>query len=269
MSAACLLTACDKRSRAHKAWRVVRQSVRNHAIELNNTSATILAVHEGMRPLLERGGIASERIRILRNPVTPWLQKRVDAAANSDFLYVGRLDADKGIDVLARAARLAGVRLRVVGDGPLAPWLADTHPEIELLGRLPSRAIAEVAVTARCVVVPTIVRETFGLVAMEALTSGIPVIITDTAFIAREVVEAGMGLTCRSGDVASLAAQISNVARDDELADALSRAAHAVAPASCLTIESWSEELLRIYCECLDRTSQPLRDVVQRGVVET
>ena len=59
---------------------------------------TIVAVHEGMIPLLEKGGVGRRAIRVLRNPVTPWRTQRVVAEQNSDVIFVGRLERDKGVD---------------------------------------------------------------------------------------------------------------------------------------------------------------------------
>ncbi|MDG9415076.1 hypothetical protein OLF88_11515, partial [Streptococcus pneumoniae] len=79
--------------------------------------ATVVAVHEGMRPYLARGGIGAERVAVLRNPVVPWRSERVRAERNREILYVGRLERNKGVDVVAAAAREAGLPLRIVGDG--------------------------------------------------------------------------------------------------------------------------------------------------------
>ena len=52
------------------------------------------------------------------------------------------------------------------------------------MGRLPHARISELAGATRLLVLPTRVRETFGLVALEGLMSGIPLLTTSSTLIA-------------------------------------------------------------------------------------
>jgi glycosyltransferase involved in cell wall biosynthesis len=247
MSAGCLATACDKRHHAHKLWRAARHAVRSAALPLAATSATVLAVHEGMRPFLQRGGIADAQIAVLRNPVTPWCTERVTAERNRGILYAGRLELDKGADVVARAARAAGVPLMMAGSGPLDTMLRQTHPEVELHGQFSKQLLSKLARSARVVVVPTRWRETFGLVALEALMSGIPVIVSHAALIGKEVEALGCALICNPSDETALAAQLQLIARDDALVARMSARAFANARALAPTSAQWCDQLLDLY----------------------
>src|ERR1700722_6831454 len=96
LSAACLTSNCDRRSYLEKVWRITRSLIRFRLIDLSRNTATILAVHDGMVDHLVRGGISKNSIEVLRNPVTPWSQTRIAAEKNYTFLFVGRLEHDKG-----------------------------------------------------------------------------------------------------------------------------------------------------------------------------
>jgi glycosyltransferase involved in cell wall biosynthesis len=133
MGGACLLASCDKRNYAHKLWRVARTAIRQLAMNLHDTSATVIAVHDGMVPLLAKT-IDRRAIRVLRNPASPWLPSRVTAERNHRLLFVGRIEQDKGVMHLARAARMAGAPLRMIGTGPLVPVIRCDFPEVELTG---------------------------------------------------------------------------------------------------------------------------------------
>src|SRR6266481_8556707 len=109
--ARCLVANCDRRHYGHKLWRVVRHELRRFLFDLTDTLADILVVHDGMVPHLMRAGVPRQRLRVLRNPVLPWRSSRVQAEGNRDVFYVGRVEADKGVDLLARAARRAGAHL--------------------------------------------------------------------------------------------------------------------------------------------------------------
>lgn len=249
--ARCLLTSCDRRRYGHKLWRAARHAVRRHLLDFDNSDTLVLAVHEGLAAHLVRGGIPPDNIRVLRNPVLPWLQERVPAECNRDVFFVGRVDEDKGVDRLARAARRAGARLRIIGDGPLSDHIARDHPEVDLLGWQSREVIADLVTTARMLVVPTTCRETFGLAPLEALMSGIPVIVSRFALIAEEVVRRGFGLACNPFDERGLALQIGALADDDEGVRDISERAFAGARALAPTPAEWCERLLALYAERL------------------
>lgn len=247
MSPACVLSNCDRRHYGHKLWRVARQGVRERLLDLGRTPATVLAVHEGMLPYLTRGGVAPGSVRVLRNPVVPWRDRRVVAERNRDVFFVGRLEKDKGVDVVAEAARKAGATLRVIGDGPLRDQLRREHPEAELLGWRPRAEIAGLIASARFLVVPTRWRETFGLVTLEALTSGVPVLVSKFALVAQELVGLGCAEFCDPYDPEALAGSIARLAADDERIRVMSERGYAHAPDLAPTPQAWCDRLIHLY----------------------
>ncbi|NJO53431.1 MAG: glycosyltransferase family 4 protein [Bacteroidales bacterium] len=251
MGAACLLAACDRRSQAQKMWRLMRQMVQQAVCDLDDV-AIVLAVHDGMIPDLILGGVPKSRLRALRNPVVPWRTTRVEAESNDLFLYVGRVEREKGVDLLAAAARKAGVRLGIVGRGSLQPRLAAAYPDMLQLGWKTHAELAELIGGARALVMPSRYPEPFGLVAVEALTSGLPVVISSTAMLADEIVMANYGIACDPSDVSALAAALSRFAHDDALIAAMSRNAHAGAGRLACSPSEWVDDLITIYRSVLD-----------------
>ncbi len=247
MSPACLASQCDKRNYAHKLWRVGRSAVRQIALNLSDTPATVLAVHDGMIPLLERGGIDCRAIRVLRNPVTPWRSARVEAERNRIFLFVGRLEEDKGVTLLARVARAVGAPVRIVGTGPLEPELKRTFPELELTGWKSKEDIAELCGQARALLMPSRWRETFGLVAIEAAMSGIPIIASRAALITDDLVRLGVGIDCAADDADALAQAMTELAADDHAVARMSHRGFENARLLAPTPEDWGNELIAIY----------------------
>jgi glycosyltransferase involved in cell wall biosynthesis len=254
LSFGCLSTNCDRRHYAHKLWRVARQIMRVAIINLSRTDATVIAVHEGMIPYLQRGGIPERSIRVVRNPVIPWTSARIEAETNQEILFVGRLERDKGIDVIAAAARAAGMQLRIIGDGPLAETLARLHPEAIQLGWRKTAEIGALASHARLAVVPTRWRETFGLVTLEAVMSGLPVLVSRHALIAKEIVELGCGETCDPGDVDSLTAQLRRLNGDGDAVKRMSDTAYRYARTLAPTATVWCDQLLDLYESILVRS---------------
>ena len=246
-SVRCLTANCDRRHYGHKLWRVARHELRCFLFDLTDTPAEILVVHNGMVPHLMRAGIPRQRLRVLRNPVLPWRPSRVQAESNRDVFYVGRVEADKGVDLLARAAQRTGARLRIIGAGSLEATVRRENPAAELLGWRSREQLAQLTGDARIVVIPTRCRETFGLVGIEALLSGIPIIVSQFSLISDEIVRHGFGLSCDPYDEAALADAIAALDRDDGRVREISCRAFSGARALAPTPEQWCDELLRIY----------------------
>jgi glycosyltransferase involved in cell wall biosynthesis len=246
-SVACVATVCDRRNYGHKLWRVARHELRHRLFDLTKSKAVVVAVHEAMLPLLARGPIRPDHVRVVRNPVTPWRETRVRAENNRDIFFIGRLDGDKGANLLARAAQRGGARLRLIGDGPLAAEIARDCPSAELLGWRSRHEIAELVSSARIVVSPTLNREPFGLVALEALMSGIPVIVAQSSPFAADITVRQFGLACDPCDDAALAGSIDALLRDDALVCRMSRRAFAEARQLAPTPTQWCNNLLALY----------------------
>lgn len=257
LSLGCLTTQCDRRHYGHKLWRAGRDVVRRTTIDLARTRATVVAVHDGMVPDLVRGGVARDRIAVIRNPVTPWRAERVRAEENHEFLFVGRLEKDKGIHLLAAAAAQAGAILRIVGDGPLRDELSRTYPGARMMGWRNAQEIAAFAARARVLVVPTTWRETFGLVTLEATMSGLPVLISRHALISDEVERLGCARTCDPYDVDGLAAALVHLASDDAGVRSMSERGFEAAPTLAPTPAAWCDALIALYDRTLRSATSP------------
>jgi 1,2-diacylglycerol 3-alpha-glucosyltransferase/glucuronosyltransferase len=88
------------------------------------------------------------------------------------FLTVGRVAVEKNLEAFL-ALDLPGTKL-VVGDGPARASLARQYPDAVFLGARQGEALAEIYAAADVFVFPSRT-DTFGLVLLEALASGVPV----------------------------------------------------------------------------------------------
>jgi glycosyltransferase involved in cell wall biosynthesis len=183
-------------------------------------------------------GIAGERIAVIPNPAPavgalPEREAvRADLGLGGATLgFAGRLMAAKALDVgLAALARVPGVSLLVIGDGPDRARLELLAAELGLDGRvrfLGVRSREEVLRTLHAVDAAVLPSrwENFPHLVVEALAVGTPVIASAVGGVPELVRDGENGLLVPPGDAAALAAAIERLVADAALRDRLAAAA--------------------------------------------
>lgn len=161
------------------------------------------------------------------------------------FLYAGRLDPEKGLDVLLEAFRDVPGELVVVGSGSeeaalraLAGERVRFEPPRDRDGLLELYAEADVFVLPSR-------SEPWGMVLNEAAAAGLPIVATEEAGAAHDLVEDGVnGFRVRAGDVGALRDRLRLLAEDPDLrarAGARSREL-----ATRFTPEAWANGVARL-----------------------
>jgi phosphatidylinositol alpha-mannosyltransferase len=150
--------------------------------------------------------------------------------------FLGRLDEPrKGLPVLAAAlpavlARRPGTRVLVLGRGDASSTLAalgDQAGAIELLGTLDDAAKASLLRSVDAYVAPHTGGESFGIVLVEAMSAGAPVIASDLGAFRRVLDDGRLGVLVRTGDPAALATAVLDLLADPAGAAAMARRASA------------------------------------------
>ncbi len=151
-------------------------------------------------------------------------------------LFIGHLQAFKGVDFLLRALELVpDLRLDIVGSGPqenrlrtLARALA-VEDRVKWYGEYPDEDLPRRMADADFLVLPSVsVEEMFGMVLLEAMAAGRPIITTDVPSGVREVNAPGVtGLEVPMRDVTALADAMRTLAEDSDLRDRLGGAGRA------------------------------------------
>lgn len=247
MSFRCVSTNCDKRNFGHKIWRVGRQGIRNLMNDLAGSDVRIALIQRGMTDVFTHAGVPASNLLNIPNPCVPFSIDRIEAEVNREFQFVGRVVAEKGVEQFLAAARLAGVPVRVMGEGALREPLALKYPEAIFEGWCSRDRVSELARNARMLVMPSLYPEPFGLVIPEAVSSGIPVILSASALLAAEVVENRVGLTMNPDDIGAFAQVLSNCAADNNLIEAMSMRGFHEPNAMSMRPEQWVSELLATY----------------------
>jgi len=133
------------------------------------------------------------------------------------FVYVGRLEATKGVETLLRAAALAKQPLTFVGRGPAEARLRqlgdELNADVVFAGHLGKDALTAAIQSARAIVLPSEVNENAPLSVLEAYATGRPVIGADIAGIPELIREDETGALFPSGDVEALAVRLERFAQ--------------------------------------------------------
>ncbi len=155
----------------------------------------------------------------------------------STILYVGRLDALKGVDLLLDAfaiiaTQIPDVDLQIVGGGSADEFrrvlgriaslrLAD---RIKLPGVLPQSELPKIYSDAACIVAPSF-HETFGLAVLEAAACGTPAIAADVDGLRSIVDDGNTGYLIREREPTLYAEKISEIVENPPLRKQMSIAA--------------------------------------------
>jgi glycosyltransferase involved in cell wall biosynthesis len=169
-------------------------------IGLHKAEAVTCASEFERRKLLKDFPELERRAVVISPGISP--RKVIERAREPDsLLYVGRLMGYKGLDHTLQAMKVMRernrrVRLRVVGTGPAEKELRDLVSELDLgdqvsfLGELGEDALANEYARASCLVLLSSA-EAYGLVVAEALASGTPCIVANSAALTEFTSEPG------------------------------------------------------------------------------
>lgn len=261
MSTACLTHNCDSRSYARKLMRVGRHALMQHTGLIDNLAAVVTISQlqrAAMAPHLPPG----TRYHDVANPVDAEPLGHKGDMAPGDFIFVGRISAEKGPKVFAEAARLAGRKAVFVGEGPQEAEIRALYPDAEILGWKNPAEVKSLMRAARALVFPSVWYEGQPLTVLESLAMGTPVIVSDIC-AGREAVRDGVnGLWFKSADPRALADAMTRLS-DDAAARAMSRTAYDLFWSDPLTLDRHLDRIERVYRGVLNEADAPARSFAE------
>ncbi|MCF7932537.1 MAG: glycosyltransferase [Acholeplasmataceae bacterium] len=142
------------------------------------------------------------------------------------FLYVGRVSGEKDMHVLCDAyGRIpeqirSKTKLVITGDGPLLTTLKKTYQDIIFTGQKTGDDLSKIYASADIFAFPS-PSETFGNVVLEAMASGLPVIVSDEGGVLETAVDGVNGIIFKARDVESMKHAMIALATDSTLTDTL------------------------------------------------
>ena len=195
---------------------------------------------------------------IEERPAPDHVLRRADAIRKEEgrpiVLFVGRLVPYKGVDVLLEAMRAIPAVALLVGEGPQRATLqrvAETcgvADRVRFLGEVSNDELAALYRACDLLVLPSVTRqEAFGVVLLEAMAAGKPVVSTDlgtgTSFVNQND---DTGLVVAPGDAEALHDAIGRLAADQTLRASMGAAARRRAR-SAFTVDRMIESILALY----------------------
>lgn len=229
-------------------------------------------------------GIPENRIRIIPNGVDTAKFASFDMKRKCEvrkalgisnekiplILTVGRYHPKKGFNLIpgiAQKLRALGLDFNWVIAGRNVCKIRNNHPECESLGlifvdkfaksggkqddfNLPSQELIDLYCSADLFALPTLI-ETFGMVLVEAMAAGLPIVTTDAPGV-RDVIEEGTeGFKVPSGDIGAFAEKTAELLSKTELKQKISE--KSLGSSKKYDWGNISEQYLNFYKDILDR----------------
>jgi glycosyltransferase involved in cell wall biosynthesis len=183
------------------------------------TLARVLTASQFVADVLAADGVPASSLRVVpyfveAHPVRP------PGELSNHVLFIGRLVAAKGVHVLLRAlAQVDGASAVIAGDGPdraalerLATVLG-VAARVRFVGWVSATERDRLFASSRVLVVPSLWDEPFGIVGIEALAAGVPVVATEVGGIPSWL-DDDAGVLVPPGDADALARALVSVVAD-------------------------------------------------------
>ena len=235
---------------AQRSWlhrRLARLVARSASRVVTNSEHTASMVRQlGVEPLIVSPGVDTTRFR----PGDRRMAREATGLPQDEriALFCGRMIKLKGAETFAAALTdLDGWLGVMVGTGELASVIAEQYPAIRLVGGVPFDAVPDWIRSADVVVVPSR-REPLGLVAIEALACGVPVIASHVGGLLESVQDGRTGILIPPDDPSAIADALRSLEDDGR------RASYAAAAPSSIARHS------------LDRSTEAM-DAIWRSLI--
>jgi glycogen(starch) synthase len=258
----------------HSGWVSGRISRQVHAVEswlVRESDSLITCSASMVDEVTELFGPGLAENRVIPNGIDAarWpFAKRRPRRGSAELLFFGRLEYEKGVhDAIAALPRIRrthpGTTLTIAGDGTQQQWLIDQARKHKVLkairftGRLDHEELVALLHTVDATVLPSHY-EPFGIVALEAAATGVPLVTSNVGGLGEAVINGQTGVSFAPRDVAALAAAVRTVLDDPDAAQR-----RAVAARDRLTSDfDWgtvADETAQVYLAAKRREREPHR----------
>jgi glycosyltransferase involved in cell wall biosynthesis len=184
-------------------------SLHNFLDTWNRCVDAFIVLSEFQKDLMIQFGLDQSKIHIKPNftlntkTVIPWKKR------HKDCIYVGRLSSEKGVRTLINVWKRWGVdapSLTIIGEGNLREELESAAKglPIHFLGQLSESNVKDEMAHSKLLIVPSECLETFGLVVVEAMSLGTPVLVSTAGALPNLVCHGSTGIVFKTQDINDL-----------------------------------------------------------------
>ncbi len=161
------------------------------------------------------------------------IRKKLGLEDEKLITYVGRIVYHKGLEYFVRAAKFLedeNVKFLLVGTGDFRSELEDMikreglEDKVMFAGRVPNEDLPNYYAATDIFVLPSVSRlEAFGIVALEAMASCVPVIVSDIPGVRDVIVEGKHGLLAEPMNSENLAGKIRTLIENPDMAERMGK----------------------------------------------
>lgn len=161
---------------------------------------------------------------------TRLIDKKYDLSGKKLVIFVGRLDKEKGVEYLIKAAKDIPGEIYILGGGDYQKDLEKLTKELKLknvhflgyFGKEYVKELRQFYMRADVVVVPSTVKEALGLVILEAMAAQTPVVASDIGGIPNVVRDGKTGFLVKPRNSKEIVEKVNRILSDDKLRLAMS-----------------------------------------------
>ena len=176
----CKWCNCDSRNYLFKLYRNFRFRKQNKKFQFRDNISCLITISETNEKLLKPFFGNTKTIRIYNPTSINFKPERAGCEDNDYYLYVGRIDKEKGIDMMCESFKRTGDKLLIAGTGSVfdeikSKYASDT---ISFLGWKNHDEIINLMRGAKSLVFPCLLFEGAPLTIFEAQSQGLPCIVS-------------------------------------------------------------------------------------------
>lgn len=176
----CKLCNCDSRNYIYKLYRNFRFSKQNKKFKFRERIDYLVTISETNENLLRKYFKKSNIIRIYNPTSIDKKEERVKCEEFDTYIYVGRVDKEKGIDLMCDAFLKANAKINILGNGNAYEELKSKYEtrNIKFVGWVDHNTVIEYMKTSRALVFPCLLYEGAPLTIFEAQSQGLSCIVS-------------------------------------------------------------------------------------------
>jgi 1,4-alpha-glucan branching enzyme len=197
--------------RNHGLYSELQHYIHDLERQLTNEAKLVIACSRYMaHEVTSLFGLPPAKVRVVPNGVNPaslgeggqvYRKDRNQQGRSPTILFFGRLVPEKGVQILLESVprlvkRVSGVHLLVAGRGPYEEHLRSlserlgVNDRVSFIGFVNDEELSGILEQSRVAAFPSIY-EPFGIVVLEAMAAGVPVVVSDTGGL-QDIVEHGV-----------------------------------------------------------------------------